>query len=142
MNLMRYNPMRDLDTFFDRFSRPLWTEDSLQSLTRSDWMPSVDISETDEEFLIEVEVPEIRKEDINIQVNKGMLTISGERKQEKEDKKQHRMERYYGAFSRSFSLPDNVREDGISADQKDGMLYLHLRKAEERKPKKLEIKVA
>jgi HSP20 family protein len=52
------------------------------------------------------------------------------------------MERYYGAFSRSFSLPDNVREDGISADQKDGMLYLHLRKAEERKPKKLEIKVA
>lgn len=142
MTLTRYNPMRDFESFLERFNPPSWADDSLQSMTRSDWMPSVDISESDDEFLIKVEVPEIRKEDINIQVNNGMLTISGERKQEKKDEKQHRIERYYGSFARSFSLPENVREEGISAEQKDGMLYLHLQKAEERKPKKLDIKVS
>lgn len=142
MNLTRYNPMRDFEEMLDRFNRPLWTEKGLQPMTRSDWMPSVDISESDKEFLIKVEVPEIRKEDIKIQVNNGMLTISGERKHEKEDKKHHRIERYYGSFSRSFTLPDNVKEDGISAEQKDGMLYLHLKKAKAAQPKTLEIKVS
>jgi HSP20 family protein len=71
-----------------------------------------------------------------------MLTISGERRHEKEDQKQHRIERYYGSFARSFSLPENVAEDTISAEQKDGMLYLHLKKAEERKPKTLDIQVS
>lgn len=142
MNLMRYNPMRDFDEMLERLNRPLRTEGSLLPMTRSDWMPSVDISESDKEFLIKVEVPEIKKEDIKIQVQNGMLTISGERKHEKEDKKQHRIERYYGAFSRSFSLPDNVNEDGISAEQKDGMLYLHLKKTKASKPKNLEIKVS
>lgn len=142
MNLMRYNPMRDIDELFERFNRPFRGEDGLQPMTRSDWMPSVDIDETDDEFLIKVEVPEVRKEDIKVEVNNGMLTISGERREEKSDKKRHRVERYYGSFARSFSLPDNVNEDEISAEQKEGMLYLHLKKAEQAKPKNLEIKVS
>lgn len=142
MSLIRYNPMRELDDFFERFNRPSWSEGGLQAMTRSDWMPSVDIDESDDEFLIKVEVPEIRKEDIDVQVNNGVLTISGERRDEKEDKKRHRVERYYGSFSRSFTLPDNVDQENISAEQKEGMLYLHLKKAEERKPKRLDIKVS
>lgn len=142
MTLIRYNPMREIEEFFDRFSSPFRSEEGLLPMTRADWMPSVDITESDDEFLIKVEVPEVKKEDLHIQVKNGMLSITGERKHEKKDKKEHRVERYYGSFARSFSLPENVAEDAITAEQKDGMLYLHLKKAEERKPQTLEIKVA
>jgi len=143
MTLARYNPMREIDDFFERFNWPSGSgENGLQAMTRSDWMPSVDISESDDEFLIKVEVPEVKKDDIKIQVNNGVLTIGGERKHEKKDRKQHRVERYYGSFTRSFSLPDNVEEDAIEAKSKDGMLYLHLKKAEKTKPRSLEIKVS
>jgi len=142
MSLIRYNPMQDFDEFFERFNRPTWGEKGLQTMTRADWMPSVDITESDEEFLIKVEVPEVAKKDIKVQVNNGMLTITGERRQESEDKKQHRTERYYGSFSRSFSLPENVAEDAISADQKDGMLYVHLNKSAPAKPRTTEVKIS
>ena len=142
MNLIRHNPIRDLEEFIDRFSWPMRKDDGLQAMTRSDWMPCVDISETDDEFLIKVEVPEVQKEDIKVQVNKGMLSISGERRHETRDEKEHRIERYYGSFSRSFTLPENVNEEDITAEQKDGMLYLHLGKAETSKPSPLEIKVS
>jgi HSP20 family protein len=69
MSLIRYSPMRDLDEFFERFNKPFRGEEGLQPMTRSDWMPSVDISESDDEFLIKVEVPEVKKEDLRIQVN-------------------------------------------------------------------------
>lgn len=142
MSLIRYNPMRDFNQLFEDFNRPIWGEGGLLPMTRADWMPSVDISESKDEFLIKVEVPEVKKEDLKIHVDKGMLTISGERKHEKEDKKQHRTERFYGSFSRSFSLPENVADEAISAEQKDGMLYLHLKKAEKSKAKSREIKVS
>jgi HSP20 family protein len=142
MNITRYNPARDLEELFDRFNWTLGKENSLETMTRTDWMPSVDISESEDEFLIKAEVPEVKKEDLKIQVNNGMLIISGERRHEKKDKKQHRVERYYGTFSRSFSLPDNVTEKDIKADQKDGMLYVHLKKTEPTQPKTLEIKVS
>lgn len=142
MNLMRYNPMRDFSQLFEDFNRPFWGEGGLLPMTRADWMPAVDINESDNEFLIKLEIPEVRKEDLKIQVDKGMLTISGERKHEKEDKKQHRTERFYGSFSRSFSLPENVAEDAISAEQKDGMLYLRLKKSEKSKSKSREIKIS
>jgi len=141
MNITRYTPSRDLADFFERFNWPFAKENGLQAMTTSDWVPSVDITETDDEFLIKAEVPEVKKEDIKIQVDKGMLSISGERKEEKEDKKRHRVERYYGSFARSFSLPDNVSEKDIKAEQKDGMLYLHLKKTTPKQPKTLEIKV-
>ena len=142
MSLVRYNPMREFNQLFEDFSRPFWGENGLLPMTKADWMPSVDISESKDEFVIKMEIPEVRKDDLRIQVDNGMLTISGERKHEKEDKKQHRTERYYGSFSRSFSLPENVGEDGISAERKDGMLYLRLKKSEKSKSKSREIKVS
>jgi HSP20 family protein len=142
MNLVRYNPMRDFGKLIEGFDRPFWGEEGLLPMTRADWMPSVDISESKSEFLIKLEIPEVKKEDLKIHVDKGMLTISGERKHEKEDKKQHRTERFYGSFSRSFSLPENVAEDAISAEQKDGMLYLHLKKSEKKKSKSREVKIS
>ena len=141
MNLTRYNPMSDFEQFFDRMNWPLGRDNGFQAMTRADWLPSVDISEGKDEYLIKVEVPEVKKEDIKININNGMLSINGERRQEKEDKKHHRVERSYGSFSRSFTLPDDVSDENIKAEQKDGMLYLHLAKSQAKQPKSVEIKV-
>jgi HSP20 family protein len=112
-------------------------------LANGDWSPRVDIAETDNEFIIKAEVPEIKKEDIKVTVDNGVLNIRGERKQEKEEKnkKFHRIERFYGSFSRTFTLPDNVDEKKIEASFKDGMLNLQIPKVEEVKPKAIEVKV-
>ena len=135
-------PFRDFEDFFANLHWPR-QENALQLMTGADWAPSVDISEADNEFLIKVEVPEVKKEDLQVQVNNGMLNISGERHHEMEDKKLHRTERFFGHFERSFKIPENVREDAIHAEQRDGMLYIHLGKAEiEPAPRKLDIKVS
>ncbi|MGA9573887.1 MAG: Hsp20/alpha crystallin family protein [Lysobacterales bacterium] len=141
MNLMQYNPFREMDSLFNRLRHDYDSDYNLQNFTRSDWVPAVDINESDKEFLITVEVPQINKDDIKIEVQNGMLNISGERKYENEDKKAHRIERYYGSFQRSFKLPDNVKEDKIYADHKNGVLYVNLPKSEEKLPAKLDIKV-
>lgn len=141
MNITKYSPFRDFENFLGNWR---WPQDQGygQLVGQGAWMPSVDITETDEEFLVKVEIPEVRKEDLDVEVNNGMLVIKGERREEKEDRKLHRTERFYGHFERSFSLPDNVREDNISAEQRDGMLYIHIGKTEiETSPRKLDIKV-
>ena len=150
MTLTRWNPLREMDEFFDRFNlsvsrRPaLRGEGGQETLTIADWAPTVDIAENDNEYLIKVELPEVRKDEVKVSIDQGVLTISGERKLEREEKnkKYHRVERAYGTFARSFTLPDNVDESSIQARHKDGMLYLHLGKAEEAKPRAIEIKVA
>ena len=141
MNLIHFNPFREMDSLFSRFRHDMDGDFNLQSFTQSDWVPPVDINESDKDFLITVEVPQIDKDDIKVQVQNGMLNISGERKYENEDKKAHRIERYYGSFQRSFKLPDNVKEDKIHADHKNGVLYLSLPKSEESTPALLDIKV-
>ena len=105
--------------------------------------PRVDIAETDKEFSIKAEIPEVKKEDVKVTVDNGVLTIRGERKQEKEekDKKFHRVERFYGSFMRSFTLPDNVDESKIEASFKDGMLNLTIPKTEATKPKAIDVKI-
>jgi HSP20 family protein len=117
---------------------------SKDAMTVFDWSPTVDIVETPEEFQIKVELPEVKKEEVKVSVDGGVLRIEGERKQEKEEKgkKYHRIERSYGSFLRTFTLPDNVDETKVQADFKDGMLNVRLRKAEKAKPKSIEIKVA
>jgi len=117
---------------------------SKDAMTVFDWSPTVDIVETPEEFQIKAELPEVKKEDVKVSVDAGILRIEGERKQEKEEKgkKYHRIERSYGSFLRTFTLPDNVDETKVQADFKDGMLNVRLRKAEKAKPKSIEIKVA
>jgi HSP20 family protein len=141
MNITPYNPTRVFEDLLERFNWPMMRENGLEAMTKADWMPSVDISETDKEYLIKVEVPEVKKEDIKVQVDNDMLCISGERRDEKKDRKNHRVERFYGTFSRSFTLPDDVAEKDIEAEQRDGMLYLHLKKSVQKQPKAVEVKV-
>jgi HSP20 family protein len=109
----------------------------------ADWVPSVDVSETDGEYQIKAEIPDVKKEDVKVTVEDGVLTIQGERKQEKEvtGKKYHRVERSYGSFVRSFTLPDLVDEEKVKAEFKDGVLNLQLPKSEKAKPKAIEVKV-
>ena len=105
--------------------------------------PKVDISETQQQYDIRAEIPGMKKEDIKVAVNKNVLTLSGEKKEEKkvEDKKYHRVESYYGSFQRSFVLPDGIKADKVTADFKDGVLMVTVPKSEETKEKTVEIKV-
>jgi HSP20 family protein len=126
------------------FSRPALRNNGKENLTVADWMPTVDISETEGEYLIKAELPEVKKEDVKVTVENGVLTLQGERRQEKEEKGRrfHRVERSYGSFVRSFSLPDSVDESSVKAEYKDGVLNLHLPKSEKVKPKAIDVKVA
>jgi len=118
--------------------------DENESMTVADWIPPVDISETGVEYLIKAEIPEVRKEDVKVTLEHGVLTIQGMRRQEAEEngKKYHRVERSYGSFMRSFSLPDLVDDTKLQAVFKEGILTLHLPKSEKAKPKSIEVKVA
>ena len=110
----------------------------------AEWAPVVDISEDDQEYLIKAELPEVKKEDVKVTAEEGTLTIMGERKFEKEvkNKKYHRIERAYGSFGRSFSLPDDASPGKVSAEFKDGVLTVRLAKDEKAKPQQIEVKVA
>lgn len=107
-----------------------------------EWMPPFDISETEGEIVVKAELPGMKVEDIDITLTDGLLTIKGERKMEKEEKQEnyHRIERQFGTFSRSMNLGLQVEADGVDADYKDGVLTVTLPKAEEVKPKKIEVK--
>lgn len=112
-------------------------------MTLSEWSPRVDIVEDEKEIIIKAELPEIKKEDVNVSVEEGVLTLSGERKFEKEEKnkKYHRIETEYGSFMRSFTLPASVQSDKVSAEFKDGVLKVHLPKDVKAGSKAVEIKV-
>ena len=134
--ITRWNPLPQMDDFFRTYSH----SSSMKS-PEQDWSPTVDILEDPNEFLIKAEVAGLSKEDIQVKIHNGVLTLSGERKLEQKDKKQHRLERYYGSFSRSFSLPDHIDTSNIQAEQKDGLLTLHLPKKEGPTARTLDIKV-
>jgi len=148
MTLVRWDPFRELKDMSERlnrvFSRPSLRNSGKENLTVADWMPTVDISETEGEYLIKAELPEVRKEDVKVTVENGVLTLQGERRQEKEEKGKrfHRVERSYGSFVRSFTLPESVDESSVKAEYKDGVLNLHLPKSEKVKPKAIDVKVA
>ena len=146
--LMRCDPFRELEDMSDRliriFARPAVRTNGKETLTVADWSPTVDISETDGEYLIKAELPEVKKDDVKVTLEDGILTIQGERRREKDEKttKYHRVERSYGSFVRSFSLPDQVDENGVKAEYRDGMLNLRIPKSEKAKPRAIEVKVA
>ncbi len=149
-NLVRWDPFSDfnrLDRTFNRMIRRTlsgWPRLALEGDgTTLEWSPSVDISETDREYLIRAELPAVKKEDVKVTVDRGMLTIEGERKQQKEEKdeKYHQIESFHGSFSRSFSLPDDVNVDAIRCEDKDGVLTVHLPKTQAHKTKPKEITV-
>lgn len=145
--LMRWDPFRELEEMSDRLNRmfalPATRTNGKETMTVADWTPTVDISETDGEYQIKAELPDVKKEDVKVTVEDGVLTIQGERKQEREEKgkRYHRIERSYGSFVRSFSLPDLIDEEKVKAEYKDGVLSLHLPKSEKAKPKAIEVKV-
>lgn len=143
MNLISWSPFRELDDFFERYTRDFGRQQLSLLGDNLRWRPSADIVENDKEYTIKADLPEVRKEDIDIKVENGVLTLSGERRVEKstDDEKEHRREAFYGRFSRSFSLPEDVDATRISADCKDGVLKVHLPKTEAKKPKSIEIKV-
>ena len=124
--------------------RSAWQAQTKEAMTVADWTPTVDISETEAEYLIKAELPEVKKEDVKITVEDGVLLIQGERRRDTEEKskKFHRIERSYGRFVRSFTLPDSVDEAGVKAVYTDGVLNLRLPKSEKAKPKQIEVKVA
>jgi len=145
----RWDPFKDLEDMERRlstwFGRSLRRRNGEQEvLTVAEWSPLVDIEESEKEYLIKAEIPEMKKEDVKIAVQDDALSISGERKSEKEEKgkKYHRVERSYGSFLRSFTLPDDADGTKITAEYKDGVLRLHLPKSEQATPKAIEVKVA
>lgn len=137
MSIVRWNPWREFDDLFTNVAGL-----PSENLGRSEWLPPVDISETDTAYKIDVEIPAIARDDINVSIKDGVLTVTGERKVEKDtDGKTHRVERQYGRFSRSFRLPENVDEESIGATSKDGVLYLTVAKKEKEQPRTIDIEV-
>jgi HSP20 family protein len=147
--LTRWEPLREMEDFQNRLSTlfgraPTRRPNGREEITLADWMPLADITEDEKEYLIKAELPEVKKEDVKVSVENGVLTISGERKFEKEEKKRkyHRVERGYGTFVRSFALPDDADAGKVQAEFKNGVLTVHLPKSEKAKPKQVEVKVA
>lgn len=151
MSIVRWDPFRELEDMSERLNRVFGRSGlargeshAKDAMTVFDWSPTVDIAETPEEFQIKAELPEVKKEDVKVSVDRGVLRIEGERKQEKEEKgkKFHRVERSYGSFLRTFTLPANVEESNVQAEFKDGVLNVRLRKSEKAKPRSIDVKVA
>ncbi len=142
MNLMRWEPFEAMDQMFNRFPFLGFGRPRLGSGEYFEWSPTADISETDEEYLIRAALPAVKKEDVKVTYQDGVLTLSGERRQEEQkDEKFHRVESYYGSFLRSFALPDAIEEEAIKAESKDGVLTIHVPKAKSEAKKLTTIKV-
>ena len=151
--LLTWNRLRELDEAQNRFNQFLggfpnrmgnrMGNDEAHSLTVADWSPEVDISEDDHGYLLKADLPEMKKDDVRVTVEDGILCVSGERKTEKEDQKRkfHRIERSYGTFRRSFTLPQDADGSKVMADFRDGVLKVHLPKTAIAKSKAIEVKV-
>jgi HSP20 family protein len=144
-----WDPFRDLQDYENRLAAlfgpaPTRTNGDKETISLAQWAPIVDITEDYKEYLVKAELPEVKKEDTKVSVDNGVLTLSGERKIEKEekDKKYHRIERAYGRFERRFTLPEGADGTKITAEFKDGVLKVHLPKTAQAKPQAVEIKVA
>jgi HSP20 family protein len=132
----RFNPQRLFEPFFGRFN---FLDDQLTSGT---WAPPVDVAEDQNHILVKVEVPGMEEKDLRVNFEDGLLTVSGERQFErKDDRNYHRIERSYGSFVRTFSLPRTVDASAITADYKNGVLEIAIPKKEEAKPKQIQINV-
>lgn len=149
MTLVRWNPFNEIARMTQRMNRLMedffgggLASSSEEELSEMVFYPPVDIKETKDDFRVTMELPGVNKNDVSLELVDNTLTIRGERKFEKEDKGEtyHRIERSYGSFVRSFTLPSKVKEDGIEAVYKDGVLTVTIPKVEEAKPKKITIK--
>jgi len=143
MNLISWTPFRELDSLFDRYSRENFPVRASLLGNETQWRPAASITENDDEYTIKADLPEVERKDIDVSVDNGVLTIKGERRVEKssESEREHRRETFYGTFSRSFSIPENVDPKNIGAESKNGVLIVHLPKVKEEKQEAVSIKV-
>ena len=149
--ITRWNPLRELEEFqhrilnafspaSERHSNGQGNGNNKESLSSPDWFPPVDISENEAEYVIAAELPGLKKEDVKVTMENGMLTLMGERKEDA-SLRYHRVERCYGTFSRSFALPNDGDASKIRAEFKDGVLIIRVAKSEAAKPKEIEVSV-
>lgn len=145
--MMNPDTLRDLENMSDRINRLLAGRSRSdsgkdESMALVEWVPVVDVMETDEEFQISAELPGVEKKDVKLSVENGVLLISGRREQEEEKgKRYHKIERAYGSFARSFTMPDVVDEQKVTAEFKNGVLTVRLPKSEKARPKSIEVRV-
>ncbi len=149
MTLVRWNPAKELlnfdrefRRFFDVFDNKFGTRKSSDEESESAvWSPQTDIVEDNDKYTLKLDLPGVDKKDVKLSYKDGELSISGERKEEKEskDSKVHRVERSYGKYYRSFRLPEKIKDDSIKAEFKNGTLTINIPKAEEVKPREIEI---
>jgi HSP20 family protein len=148
MNMQLWNPFEEFENLLDRYNKSGGKNMSKQygtDLSFADWAPSVDIEEAEDKYVIKADLPGVDKKDIDVKLENGVLSIRGEKQTEKETgkgTKRHRTERFHGTFARSFTLPEAVKSDKVDASYKDGVLLLEIPKAEEAKPKSINIKVS
>ncbi len=146
--LSRWSPFKEMEELQGRLGSwmnlPGRTTTSKEALAVADWSPLVDITEDEKEFLLKAELPGVKREEVKVTVEDGVLTLTGERRfeQEEKEKRYHRIERAYGSFMRSFTLPEGTPADKVAAEFKDGVLLVHLPKALTPKASPMEVKVA
>ena len=148
MNIVRWDPFREFDGLQARLNRVFGDRPFRgfegDEMSFAEWAPAVDIQETEKEYVVKADLPDVKKEDVKVEFENGVLTVEGERKMEKEekDKKFHRVERRYGKFVRRFALPTEVDGTKVSAEFKEGVLNVHLPKTVTGKEKAIAVKVA
>lgn len=149
MNIVRWDPFREFEDMSNRLAR-FFNQSSLRRTVDddgaffADWAPAVDVQETEKEYIVKADLPDVRKEDVKVGIENGVLTLEGERKQEKEEnnKKFHRVERVYGKFVRRLALPMEIDAQKVAAEFKDGVLNVKMPKTESAKPRAIDVKVA
>lgn len=146
MAIVKYNPFRELRTMQDQMNRMLdmaWNREFGEELKEGVWQPPVDIYEDDQSVVIKAEIPDVDQKDIDIRIENNTLTLRGERKHASEVKKEnyYRVERYFGHFQRSFSLPSSIDQEKVQAACDKGILTITLPKRAEKKPKQISVEV-
>ncbi|MDE0055224.1 MAG: Hsp20/alpha crystallin family protein [Gammaproteobacteria bacterium] len=139
MNLVHWDPIRDFENLF----RPGAVLPAIRE-RGSNWMPAIDVRESGDVYRVDVELPAVAPEDVEVNCKDGLLTISGERKYEREndDERMHRSERLYGRFARSFRLPDDADQDSIEATAAHGVVTISVAKRENARARSIEVKIA
>lgn len=142
MNLTVWNPFREMEELLDRYSRSARNTMAVGEsgvVEAGDWMPRVDITETDSELVVKAELPGVEKDKIKVSIDNGMLTIRGEKRSEIKDEKRHRIECASGSFVRSFALPQYIDAEKVEAAHRNGTLILTIPKLDKAKPKQIEV---
>ncbi|MBN2124412.1 MAG: Hsp20/alpha crystallin family protein [Deltaproteobacteria bacterium] len=147
MNLVRWNPWKETETFADRINRFLGGGSMLPAEWLSDesgigtWSPAVDVVDQEDRILIKAELPGVDKKDIHVELKNNVLTLEGERREEKETKEEryYRKERFFGSFRRSFAVPEGLDPEAVKAEYKDGVLSVEIPKPEEKKTRKIAV---